>query len=354
VTAFRRLLTAALVVLAGAALMPSHDASVAAPAAHLATAVASTSSNPLAGGPWGVYNVKTDDVYGPYLKASGTNKALLGKIALRPRVRWFGEWIPTRQVAAKVKHYISVSQHGNRNTLVQLATFRLWPNGGEPARNKALSTAQLNDYKAWYRAVAAAIGTSRTAVVLEPDLAMALKGWKPAVRLALAKYAAQTLSKLPRTSVYIDASDADWLKADAATAMLRSAGVAYARGFALGATHYGSTASETSFADSVVAKLAAAGIPGKHAVIDTADNGKPFTWSQYYAEHPKGDFDNAETCRSTTDTTCDTLGHPPTWVTTDPAHVDGYLWFGRPWLYRQASPFTLSRALQIAKTTPFA
>ena len=331
-------------------MTPAQHGSVA--ASHL-RAVASTSANPLAGGPWGVYSVKTDDVYGPYLKASGTNKALLGKIALRPRVRWFGQWIPTSAIGPKVKHYITVSQHGNPNALVQLATFRLWPNGGEPGRMRPITAAQQSDYKAWYRTVAAAIGSSRVAVVLEPDLGVALKGWRPAVRLALTRYAAQVLSRLPRTSVYIDASDADWLKVDAAVSMLRSAGVAYTRGFALGATHYWSTGAQTSFARSVISKLAAAGITGKHAVIDTADNGKPFTWSQYWAEHPRGDFDNAETCRSTTDTTCDTLGHPPTWATTDPAHVDGYLWFGRPWLVRQASPFSLARALQVARTTPF-
>ena len=351
-TALRRLLTALLVVLVGAALAPTSVMSTA-PSYGAPSPAATTTPNPLAGGPWGVYSVKTDDVYGPYLKATGANKALLGKIALRPRVRWFGEWIPTNQVAAKIRNYITVSQHGNPNTLVQLATFRLWPNGGEPARNKPLTAAQQNDYRAWYRAVAAAIGTSRVAVVLEPDLAMALKGWSPATRLALTRYAAQTLSKLPRTSTYIDASDADWLKADAAASMLGSAGVAWTRGFALGATHYWSTAAQTTFAQSVSAKLAAKGITDKHAVIDTADNGKPFTWSQYYAKHPKGDFDNAETCRSTTDTLCDTLGHPPTWVTTDPAHVDGYLWFGRPWLTRQASPFDLARALQVARTTAY-
>ncbi|MBV9832392.1 MAG: glycoside hydrolase family 6 protein [Marmoricola sp.] len=315
--------------------------------------VASTNSNPLAGGPWGVYTNKYDDVYGPYLKATGTDKALLAKIALRPRVRWFGEWTPTSDIASKIRSYVSVSQHGNPDTLVQFATFRLWPNGGEAGRNRPMSAAQLNDYKAWYRAVAGAIGTARVAVVLEPDLAMARKGWQPSTRFALTKYAAYVLSRQPRTSVYIDASDADWLKVPDAVAMLKASGITYARGFALGATHYWAVSSETTYARSVIASLNAAHITNKHAVIDTADNGKPFTWGQYWKEHPKGDFDNAETCRSTTDTTCDTLGHPPTWLTTDPAHVDGYLWFGRPWLVRQASPFSLTRALQVARTTPF-
>ena len=35
------------------------------------------------------------------------------------------------------------------------------------------------------------------------------------------------------------------------------------------------------------------------------------------------------------------------------AHVDGYLWFGRPWLYMQADPFVMTRALLLARTTPY-
>jgi endoglucanase len=89
-------------------------------------------------------------------------------------------------------------------------------------------------------------------------------------------------------------------------------------------------------------------------VIDTADNGQAFTWSQYYAKHPRGDFDNAETCRTRIETQCDTLGIPPTPNTGGAADVvDAYLWFGRPWLYRQASPFRLDRALAVARTTPY-
>ena len=35
------------------------------------------------------------------------------------------------------------------------------------------------------------------------------------------------------------------------------------------------------------------------------------------------------------------------------AYVDAYLWFGRPWLYMQADPFVLKRALALARTTPW-
>jgi endoglucanase len=203
------------------------------------------------------------------------------------------------------------------------------------------------------RAAARGIGSSRVALVLEPDLAVALQGWRPAVRLALTRYAARVFSALPRTTVYIDAGDADWLHVGETVSMLRAAGVEYTRGFALGATHYWSTPAQIGFGRRVVDGLAAAGIRGRHFVVDTADNGRPFTWLQYYAAHPHGDFDNAQTCRTTSQTRCVTLGHPPTWATTDRARVDGYLWFGRPWLTRQASPWDLPRALAVTGTTPY-
>ena len=304
-------------------------------------------------GPWGRYLVKTDDPYAAWQRATGANRAALAKIALRARVRWFGTWIPTREITPKIQNYIKVSQAGDPDKLVQLAIFRLWPNGGEPAAKKPLSATDQAEYRAWVRAAASAIGSSRVAVVLEPDLPVALKGWNPSVRMALTRYAAQVLDRLPRTTVYIDAGDADWLSVDAAVTMLKSAGVAYARGFSLGATHYYSVASQVTYGRQVIAKLASAGVPDRHFVIDTADNAKPFTWSQYYDLHPRGDFDNAETCATRTQLRCVSLGHPPTWRTSDPAHVDGYLWYGRPWLTRQASPFDLRRALAITRTTQY-
>ena len=175
--------------------------------------------------------------------------------------------------------------------------------------------------------------------------------------LGLVKAAAAQLSALPRTTVYLDAGDADWLPVDKAAALLVHAGVQYTRGFALGATHYSSASGNVTYAAAVEQALAAKGYPGKRAVLDTADNGRPFTWTYWHA-HKKtmgSDFDNATVCRSTAPThPCVTLGHAPTWQVGNAApYVDAYLWFGRPWLIRQASPYSQSRALWAARTTPY-
>ncbi|MDQ6686017.1 MAG: glycoside hydrolase family 6 protein [Actinomycetota bacterium] len=313
---------------------------------------ASGSSTPLLGGTWGHYTGQSDPAYIAWESATGTNKTLLAKIGLRSKVQWFGSWIPTSQIGDKIHRYISRSQHGDPRALVQLAIFRLWPKG-EKAKAQPLTLADQAAYRGWVDTVARAIGSTRVAMVLEPDLAVALHGWRPSVRLSLARYAARAFGALPRTSVYLDASDADWLKVTPAVSMLRSAGVRFVRGFALGATHYAATSSEVTFGREIISALTKAGISGRHFVIDTADNGRPFTWKQYYAAHPNGNFDNAEVCQSRTQLRCDTLGIPPTTHVSDPSQVDAYLWFGRPWLVNQASPFSLSRALAVARTTPY-
>ena len=83
---------------------------------------------------------------------------------------------------------------------------------------------------------------------------------------------------------------------------------------------------------------------------------------------PGPDPDYAFGCTTASDPvvrTCVTLGIRPTYDVANPRwalsattadlatrYVDGYLWFGRPRLYRQADPFVTSRALQLVPSTP--
>lgn len=323
--------------------------------------------NPLDNAAWAVGYGNLEDPWIAYCnpKNTATQKALLGKIALRPRMLWFGHWFKTDRVRETLRTYIAKAQDGHPERLVQLGVFRVWPRG-EGGRDIPLTRFEQEDYRAWVRNAAAAIGKSRVAIVLEPDLGIAAyDSADPGVRLGLARYAARVFSALPRTNVYIDASASDWLRVDQAVLMLRRAGITYTRGFALGATHYAKLPQEIDYARRVSRALAAAGFPGRKAIIDTSDNVRGFTYHEYYAEHPKGWFDNAEVCRSRTDTSCVTLGVRPTWRVgagwglsetmraTARRYVDAYTWFSRPWLYAQATPFLKDRALQLARTTPY-
>src|SRR3954465_8406303 len=60
-------------------------------------------ANPLANRTWGVYKGSGDQAWTPYQRAKGARKQLLAKIALAPKAKWYGQWIPTNQVQGKVR-----------------------------------------------------------------------------------------------------------------------------------------------------------------------------------------------------------------------------------------------------------
>ena len=321
-------------------------------------------TNPLANRTWGVYKGSGDQAWTPYLRASGKKKDLLGRIALAPKVKWFGQWISTRQIADKVRDHIANAQAGDPEALVQMATFRLKPWEEEACRR--LPTAKEQKvFKRWTDQFAAGIGEAHVALVLQPDgpFALCAPGGSK-LPSQLLGYASHVFSALPNTSVYIDAGASDWLRNDPAKALkiLVPAGIDTARGFALNSTHYASTSNEVAYGTAVVQALAAAGYPDKHFVVNTAANGAPFNGYDYKGPN----FDNATTCRTKGQQACVTLGIPPTYDVANPAwglsatdaanaaaYADGYLWIGRPWLFMQADPFDMKRALAVARTTPY-
>lgn len=330
----------------------------------VAAAAEPTSDNPFAGRPWGVYLGPGDQTWAPYLSSTGTQRDLLAKIALAPKAKWFGTWVSASEIESKVRGYIANAQAGDPNAVVQMTDFALKPWEHEACK-RLPTAAQIASYKRWSDNFAAGMGDSPVAVILQPDGPFALCAPHHSQVLShLIRYAAQRLAAHPNTSVYIEAGAADWLRSDPVRAarILVPAGVAGVRGFALNGTHYDSTANEIAFGTKVVRELARRGIPGKHFVINTSSNGKPFDGFAYTGPN----FDNARVCGSPTDTACVTLGIPPTADVTNPRwglsaanqaraarYVDAYLWFGRPWLYMQADPFVMKRALALVRTTPF-
>ena len=319
-------------------------------------------ADPIAGLRWGNYTGGQDEVFPAYEAATGRDRQLLGRIALRPRMRWFGGWYSDGQIEQTIRTYLANVTGGNPDVLAQMAVFRLKP--WEHAACSALPTAaEQASYDNWIQAMAAGIGSARVALVLQPDLPFGLcVPGHSTLPLSLVAYAARVFNALPHTTVYIDAGAADWPTIPQAVRLLRAAGVAGVRGFALNATHYDSTDHEIAFGARLVAALRRAHIPGKHFVVNTASNGRPFTYQQYHGP----DFDNAAVCASPSAHRCVTLGIPPTWsvsasrwhlTRTDRAlaarYADAYLWYGRPWLDNQADPFDLQRSLQLAATTPF-
>ena len=88
-------------------------------------------------------------------------------------------------------------------------------------------------------------------------------------KLALLAYAARRLSEAGY-NVYIDAGSPfpSWLNENKTIDYLRRGGVAYARGFALGATHFNRTKREMRYGNSIGRRL------GKHRSIRLGRSGR--------------------------------------------------------------------------------
>lgn len=324
-------------------------------------------ANPLAGRTMGVYKGPREFAWEPYERASGETRETLGQIALRPKAAWFGAWIADGDIYEETRAYVENSQAGDPDALVQMAMFRMVPWEHE-ACSRLPSAGEQASYRRWTDEFARGIGEAHAAVILQPDgpFALCTPSTMPSDLIA---YSARVLAALPNTSVYIDGGAGDWPAAagqggaSASVDFLVRAGVADVRGVALNSTHYSPTEAEVVRGAEIVAELARRGIPGKKVVINTSNNGRGFEFGKYTG----GDPDNAFTCDSPSDTrTCVSLGIPPTtdvgsddWGLPDDVrrlakdHVDAYLWFGRPWLYRQNYPFQLDRALAVVRSSPY-
>ena len=334
-------------------------------------AYAENPTNPLAGRVWGVYQGPQDQVSGPFLRARGNRATLLAKIGLRPRTKWFGGWVPDSSIRSTVEKHIVAAQDGDPDKLVQIAVFRMKPWEQEGCTRRS-TPAEKRSYRRWINQLAAGIADTPMLVVMQPDGPFLWCVPDRAAKSRLLTYATRTLSALPRTSVYIDAGAADWCQngygadPERCAALLERTGIEYARGFALDSTHYNGPDANIAQGASIVEILQRDGYGDKHFILDTAKSGRPMVWSEVIPAR-KGDLkDNARVCRTATQTRCVTLGIPPTVRTADAEwgltednrttarrYVDGFVWFGRPWLYNQADPFVMKRAIAMARSTPW-
>lgn len=328
-------------------------------------AARSTYVNPVAGHPWGVYTGGYDGLYPAYQAARGTTKRALGVIAQRPHVRWYTPHLAANEIKAKIKDDIAQEQDGNPNVVVWMATFRLWPYR-ETAKMRPFTPSDRARYRRWVQNAAAGIGSSRVALVLEPDLPVSTKGWRPAVRLRLVRYAAKLFSELPNTTVYLDAGSGDWLHLSDEIAMLTKAGIGYVHGFALGSTHQTRVTREIRYGRQVSMALAKAGYPGKHYIIDTADNGRGYTWGEFYRRHPNGNYESPPACHFARQRACVSLGIPPTTDVTNPrwgiparldatlrARCDAFMWISRPWLADNGQDFSVRKTVAVVHSSAF-
>ncbi|SPM33673.1 Cellulase/cellobiase CelA1 [Mycobacterium rhizamassiliense] len=167
-------------------------------------------------------------------------------------------------------------------------------------------------YRSWIDGIAAGVGASRVAIVVEPDaLAMAdcLSGDARQERFDLIRYAVDTLTRDPNAAVYVDAGHLRWHSAEDMAARLNQAGVGHARGFSVNTANFFTTDDEIGYGEAI------SGLTnGAHYVVDTSRNGAgPAPDAELNWCNPSGRA----------------LGPPPT-ANTAGAHADAYLWIKRP------------------------
>ncbi len=82
---------------------------------------------------------------------------------------------------------------------------------------------------------------------------------------------------------------------------------AFKEWFALNDTQYGSTDLELQYGAQILAALSADGVPGKHFIVNTDQNGQP-----YLAGQVKSESNDTPRCTSRSQTLCQRTGIPPT------------------------------------------
>ncbi|MER5654196.1 glycoside hydrolase family 6 protein [Streptomyces sp. NPDC002131] len=179
-------------------------------------------------------------------------------------------------------------------------------------RHSAGGAADADAYRRWIGQFADALAGSRALVVLEPDaIAHLVDGCTPGVyrdeRIQLLSHAVNRLKRQPRTKVYVDAGNPEWIRdSGRLVEPLVRAGVANADGFSLNVANFQTDAVNRTYGAELSERLG-----GKHFVVDTSRNGEgplPGAWC-----NPPGRA----------------LGTRPATTTGEPA-LDAYLWIKRP------------------------
>ncbi len=180
---------------------------------------------------------------------------------------WF--WNTPADPSGNISRFLETTQLQQPGTTVQLTTYSLV----HGACGSDISPAFVARYQSWIRGYARGIGNFHVLMFFEIDSLITspcLSSYGRRVRFEdeLA-YGIRTLEQDPHLVLYVDAGAADALSWKTATHDLRKAGVQYAQGFFLNATHFDWTSSELAYGQKIAKALG-----GAHFVINTGENGR--------------------------------------------------------------------------------
>lgn len=198
--------------------------------------------------------------------SSASTKKLLYQVAGTPTAIWLGGYSTDRGLVNNTEASAAKQQRTPEFVLYAI------PNrdcGGYSAGGLS----GVSAYEKWINSIRAGIAKRPTIVIVEPDaIGMScLSASGKTARIAMLKYAMKTLSSDPNTWVYIHAGSN--LPTATFAPILKQVGVQYGRGIAVNVSSFSTTATETKYANSMLAALDKVGVSGKRAVIDTSRNG---------------------------------------------------------------------------------
>lgn len=200
----------------------------------------------------------------------GRAAAIGANIANRAGAKWFGGW--SGDVRSAVASYVGAAAAAARTPV--LVAYNI------PARDcgqhSSGGAGSITAYQDWIRAFAGGIGSRDAVVVLEPDALPQLDCLDAAgkdARLQMIRYAVSQFSSLaPRTRLYLDIGNSNWLAPAEAATRLVNAGVANARGFSLNVSNYRTDSESNAYGVAVTNALQQRGL-AKTFVVDTSRNG---------------------------------------------------------------------------------
>lgn len=239
------------------------------------------------------------------------------KIASQPWAKWISGGttaIPAGDVA-----WLNARFQEGAVPFVVLYSIPSRDTGGLASGGQATASA----YQSWVASFAAAVGTHRVIVVLEPDALPQISNLSAAdqaTRYALIKGAVTALKALPNTTVYLDAGNPLWVSVSDMAPRLAQAGIAQADGFSLNISNFCYTNTCYTYGDALSSMVG-----GKHFVIDTSRNGVGPTADGQWC-NPAGRALGAKPLTPPTDSLCDAL----LWIKA-PGYSDGACNGGPSW-----------------------
>lgn len=192
-------------------------------------------------------------------------------IASQPSARWFGGW--SGDIASAVGQHVGNATQAHRTPVMVAYNIP----GRDCGQHSAGGERTMQAYQDWVHAFAQAIGERPAIVILEPDALPqldCLDAQGKAERMQLLQYAVQAFYDLaPRTLLYIDIGNSDWLPPAEAAKRLLLAGVASAQGFSLNVSNYRGDSESKAYGVAVGQALQAMAGLSKSFVVDTSRNG---------------------------------------------------------------------------------